>query len=1153
MPLQKQTVVLNIAQPANQKTDPKVLAPGTPTLVENAQFIKGNRLDKRHGYDGLSLTYQDTEYYQDFAYYSGNDLATNSRILVKDDAPGVSLEFTVPRTVGYATFVAELETYLNIIGGTLRIFDKSGVEWLFTYKNSMLIEGSDEFSNVSEIRIYLEIDGLDYVDVLRDGIAFLVADVPGSFVNYALPDYVTEYDLYNPNGMERVDGSALLSDLKGVIGTEDHLLLHSGDNVYSYSKTEDIFRDTGKHIPAETTIISPDETSRPLQGCDCIHVGGVTYYALLEMLSNTSTVKSAYVWVMGIDEATGEVLFNPQECIVNEQTTMKLFEMNGQAYIFYSKSIPSACEIFGRKINSSGIGPEVSLFNDCVQAVTNVAGNFWDVMNLDDTWMVFGYPDDPVFANASIRYFDGDFVEGTGNFAKHTEASNFHDSVSLSMSSSGDRFFYIGSTGQLSFLDYIIINSDGTSNTVSTSFDISSLSLNISTKGGSTTPRIYSGTQGIYLLYSARHNTYTEAYGSVQAHLSDDGTVTKDVTGFKPLFDAQVISKVWLNDGKEFFVFYRNAVDDTCYYFGTIINDALVVTSQILYGRAPDSDSEYEINLVNRNITEISPGVARYAVLAKDSITAMPGCVSPKMDFTSKDLFTGVPYGNSVIIAGSNLHAFGGQNLRELNFWYAPRAPVLADTPADGEITDGSHSIVCVYEYQDKNGYLHRSNPGPETTIVVAAAGAGSIQVTVPNYNNSNMNDEDRYLVKIIPYRTIKDGSLYYRDDYFEKWSGGGATPYIHNNQTGETRTITLKRSDVELATQAVLFTDGGEVPPTPIPPVKYLTSWGSRIWAGGSARDEAIYYSKINQTNLMPEFSELFSTSIQDKPGRTTGLIGLSDKIIMSKRGRLYYAFGNGPDNLGINGTFSSFEEIPGVSGAVNGKSMVVNRTGVNFKSDKGLYNLTPGLDTQYSGAIYEDSADEEIIKSITPIDSETIRFVTGTGIIAFNTYFGAWSKDSSSKLLPIDACLYDNQFYVLTSDSLLRENMNKWTDDTTSYDYSVETGWMSFAGIAGFQRFYKMFMVMDNFTAYTVTVSLAYDYGDYVDSTTFTNSTDSRIIIYPSKQKCEAFRFKIEVTANGDTEQSLNINFIGIVAGTKVGLPKQLPVSQRIGTTNN
>ena len=69
-------------------------------------------------------------------------------------------------------------------------------------------------------------------------------------------------------------------------------------------------------------------------------------------------------------------------------------------------------------------------------------------------------------------------------------------------------------------------------------------------------------------------------------------------------------------------------------------------------------------------------------------------------------------------------------------------------------------------------------------------------------------------------------------------------------------------------------------------------------------------------------------------------------------------------------------------------------------------------------------------------------------------------------------------------------------------------------------------------------------------MDSTTLADTTDSRIIIYPSKQKCTAFRFKIEVAPNGGTEQSLNINSVGIVAGLKKGLPK-LQVSQRIGVT--
>jgi hypothetical protein len=414
------------------------------------------------------------------------------------------------------------------------------------------------------------------------------------------------------------------------------------------------------------------------------------------------------------------------------------------------------------------------------------------------------------------------------------------------------------------------------------------------------------------------------------------------------------------------------------------------------------------------------------------------------------------------------------------------------------------------------------------------------------------MDEEGRYLVKIIPYRTTVDGSIYYRDDYFQATPSRGAVPYIHNNVTGETRTITITRGDIELSKQAVLtFIPLGEIAPTPIPPIKYLNVWGSRIWAGGSARDEAIYFSKLNQTNLMPEFSELFSIAVQDKPGRTTGLVGLSDKIIMSKRGRIFYSYGSGPDNTGAGGGFAEFEEIPSVTGAVNGKSMLVNRDGLNYKSDKGIYTLTPGLTTQYTGANYEDQADTEILKAIAPLDSETVRYLTATDIISYNNFFGAWSVDSSSKLIPLDATIHANKFYVLTADSVLRENKSAWKDGEDSYDMSIETGWISLANVTGFQRFYKLYMVMDNLSPYTVTVSLAYDYGDYVDSTTFTDTTDSRIIIYPSKQKCTAFRLKIEVAPNGSTEQALNINYVGIVAGIKKGLPKQLPVSQRIGVT--
>jgi hypothetical protein len=407
--------------------------------------------------------------------------------------------------------------------------------------------------------------------------------------------------------------------------------------------------------------------------------------------------------------------------------------------------------------------------------------------------------------------------------------------------------------------------------------------------------------------------------------------------------------------------------------------------------------------------------------------------------------------------------------------------------------------------------------------------------------------------VRLIPYRTEADGSILFRDDYTD--TGSGSTKpnpiMLENKIDQQAVAITLTYNDATLTTQAALYTTGGETPPSPIPPVKYLTSWNGRIWAGGSSRDEAVYFTKLNQTNLMPEFSELFSIAVQDKPGRTTGLIGFTDKMFLAKRGRLFYAYGAGPDRTGEGGTFSPFEEIPGVSGAVNGKSMVINGKGINYKSDKGVYTMGPGLETIYSGAAYEDEVDEDILVAITPTDTDTLRFVTPTGILTYNEFFNAWSKDSSASLVPTDATLYNNKFHVLTDTELLRENLNKWTDGNTSYDMLVETGWISFSGLAGFQRFYKLFMVMDNLTPYDVKVSLAYDYGDYESETTFTGVTDSRIIVYPTKQKCEAFRFKIEATGTSGTEQSLNLNFVAVEAGIKSGLPKQLPVAQRIGVT--
>jgi hypothetical protein len=1169
MPLQKQTVMLNLAAPANQKTDPKSLTPGTPTIVENAQFVKGNRIDKRFGYDNINIALpNEPTLYRNFAFYAPDDLDSSFRIQVTSGG-FIRLQFTVPRSVGYAGFISELETYLNTPGGTLHFYDELGNEWLFTYLVNITFIGQDLGSDYSRIDILIFDGAVDTVTVLWNGAPILVNDVINVFNNYSASDSAT-YASNNPNGLERIVApSTPLTDIKGIIGTEEHLLIHAGDFAYDYNKVKDEVIKVGMHLPAETIISSIDETGKPLISTDSIYLAAddITYYAFCEVIQTggSGVVHSGAGWVMAVCES-GDVVFRPIRFDAQEDLSVRMIKFDNRAYVVYSytNNALNNFTIKAFEVTKTGMGSVITLATDGGGGdEKSLARNNFFVENWKDTRLILTYSNPA--RSILVRYFNYSLVELTAPYDVLVTPTGLGigriNQIYLGVVGTDDAFQVATVFRTIADTDsgWIQVNEDGT---LRHGLQI----FNVPSAGGFEIPgftrgiTMYGADTGCYVLANMNGDQYPRGYG-VRTFFTQPNVVATPVS--HNLYDVRIISRHIVYNGNRYHVYYRSAPNDTGYFLGTrtavnaepALSENIYVVTRILFGRAPDEDSDYEPLMVNVNINEISEGVFRFSLVTRDSVTQVPGSVSALVDFNSKELFTGEPYGNSVLVAGTNLHSYGGQYLRELGFFYSPRAPVLTAVASGGYVQDGKCRVLCVYEFTDKNGYLHRTAPGPSTEVQSAGGNTSTIEMVINTYLNGNIDAEGLNLTKIIPYRTLAGGSIFYREDYVDQWDllpDQKAKPFVHDNLDFETTTIDLIKSDEALESSAVLYTDGGEVPPSPMPPIKYLSTWGSRIWGGGSPRDEAIFFSKINQTNLIPEFSEALNITIQDKPGRTTGIQGFTDKIVLSKRGRLFYSYGQGPNNLGGAGSFALFEEIMGVSGAINGKSMVVNGAGLHYKSDKGIYTLGPGLNTVFSGAMFEDSADEDILKAITPIDSETIRFLTASGIISHNNYFGSWSLDSSTELLPKDAVIHDNEFYVLTTDDkVMIETKDSYVDNSAEYDMSLETGWISTAGLVGFQRFYKLMMVMDNKSPYSVTVSLAYDYGAYEDSVSFVDSVDARIIIYPRKQKCEAFRLKIEVTPTTGNQNSLNINFIGIVVGSKKGLPKQLPVSQRIGTS--
>ena len=911
---------------------------------------------------------------------------------------------------------------------------------------------------------------------------------------------------YDALAMLDVDGNTI-TDCKGLVGDENSMLLWAGDKVYAQNRGQNTWDDKGKYHTCETTIESVDETGGAMVSCDSVSIAGLTYY-VYEQAVITASANIAKIWLTIIDETSNEIVRGPTEIVIARASSARVIEFGGLAFLFFNRKDSSAIWAFPLLVATSDYDDDdnivrVILASDAADGSAAFTAQHWDVYNYQDDRIVIAYHDDSTTTSLKIRYFDSTLTELTGAYAVRTVTGMSDDPHFLRIieSSSADRFMVVDVTAAEASAKYCVINEDGTENTGATALNITSASTEstvLSMSGFGAVSDASTPLAGVWLRIGAKSSTFTNDTITHQLHIADNGTID---LGVGPIFDLQAISKKFTYNGTDWWVFYREIDNDSSYFVATMSTDVsgnirLYPIAQFLWGRAPDTTSISQVKQVDANVTEISTGIFRVAVLSKDSSAEVGGVVSVKIDFTSSELFTAVPYSRSMLIAGTNLCTFDGQHCRELGFFHRPK-PCIASQTTGGSIADGAYKIVWVYEYTDRNGLLHRSAPSDPTSITVAGgSGTAQIRCTVPCYLITRFIERGSYrgIVKMIPYRTDAGGTIYYRENYFNQYATGTEGPGDHDNSsTSESNIVDLAYSDADLQVQPILYTDSGEVTPNPIPPCKYLAVWNSRIFAAGSSRDESVYYSKLNQVNLAPEMTEAFSIGIQDKPGRTSTIVGYSDKIILSKRGRMFYAYGDGPDNLGQGGSFSLFEQIIGVSGAVNGKSVAVNKEGLYFKSDKGMYILGQGLDTQYIGAPYEDKADTTIIKTISPIDTESLRMLTSAGIIEHDTFFNSWSFNTG--LTPLDAAIYNNQFYLLADDDVVyKENRSVYKDNAASYAMSMVTGWLSFAGLVGYHRFLRLFLKATYKSVHTLKISLAYDYSDsYTDKVVITPSPDT------------------------------------------------------------
>ena len=168
----------------------------------------------------------------------------------------------------------------------------------------------------------------------------------------------------------------------------------------------------------------------------------------------------------------------------------------------------------------------------------------------------------------------------------------------------------------------------------------------------------------------------------------------------------------------------------------------------------------------------------------------------------------------------------------------------------------------------------------------------------------------------------------------------------------------------------------------------------------------------------------------------------------------------------------------------------------GLMFMSQKGIYLLNRSLGLSYIGAPADNYNDLNITKATTVAKKDEVRFLTSDGdTIIYNYFLDMWYSYSDHR---------GNSSHVIGDDYYLatyKDEIFKQVNTTSSFGGSMvpiklETGWLSFAGVQGFQRVYRMLLLGEYKSPHKIQIKVAYNYDNVwtdeklIDVTGYTES---------------------------------------------------------------
>jgi hypothetical protein len=459
-----------------------------------------------------------------------------------------------------------------------------------------------------------------------------------------------------------------------------------------------------------------------------------------------------------------------------------------------------------------------------------------------------------------------------------------------------------------------------------------------------------------------------------------------------------------------------------------------------------------------------------------------------------------------------------------------------------GQVISGTGipSLAYITQIDSAGGFVFISEPATAggSSISISTIDLASISIRVP-YLSATLKQG----VSIVLYRTQNNSTIFYRVS--------SLTQLTYNAFSGAYVSMEDTTPDSQIVGNEQLYTTGGTLGNINAPAISAVANYQQRMVYLSPENPFQLGYSQQIDNGDPVEFNSLeFVQNLDQKIGQATAIGSMDTELILFGPHSKWLMTGEGPAPNGTQNDFVTPTPIAGVSGCTNPQSVLLLPTGLIYQdSELGWYLLDRSLQEHYIGApVQQYNSQIATSANLVPNANKCMFTLSGGVNLIYDYYVEQWEIDPfTSQIAAIDSTIFENDVVYLQANGLsLQQTPGVFTDNTEAIPLALTTGWMSLAGLAGFQRAWEL-QILETFKSpHTLTVNI---YTDYSATPTTTKVISVPVAPIPplfrirlDVQKCTALQIEIVESQTAPYGEGLSLSSLTLKCGVKKG-PYKLP----------